>query len=70
MFLKCRISYILAKEKAELKKKEEEEEDLSEEDKQLKDELELCVTRLGNYCQEHRYQKLIIHWLLTFNGKT
>jgi len=37
---------LTAKEKAELKKKEEEEEDLSEEDKQLKDELELCVTRL------------------------
>lgn len=34
------------KEKADQKKKEEEEEDLSEEDKQLKDELELCVTRL------------------------
>ena len=28
-------------------KKEEEEEDLSDEDRQLKEELELCVTRLG-----------------------
>jgi len=35
------------KEKSEKdKKKEEEEEDLSDEDKQLKDELELCVSRL------------------------
>ena len=39
----------LDKEKADQKKKEEEEEDLSEEDKQLKDELELCVTRLGQF---------------------
>ena len=32
--------------KEELEKKKEEE-DLSDEDKQLKEELELCVTRLG-----------------------
>ena len=30
------------------KKKEQEEEELSEEDKILNEELELCVTRLGN----------------------
>ena len=37
----------LFKGKPEDEKKEEEAEDLSEEDKILKEELELCVTRLG-----------------------
>ena len=45
------------------KKKEQEEEELSEEDKILNEELDLCVTRLGNFDQMFQLSWEFLCWI-------